>query len=156
MSLTVINISVWLPVLAAPKLGVLMLSLVLHCLWTVPSVFHKSISGPTKSPLSFHFYPHFLVSFRWVSVWISTNILANIQISEWIDQLTSRWTYDYHEYEYHEYEYHKVNRCLARYSPRHNHQPTHNRVLNKPAWPGPNWPKMSILGQIWSFWGKKS
>ena len=39
---------------------------------------------------------------------------------------------------------------------RHNHHPTHNRALNKPAWPGPNWPKMPILGQIWSFWGKKS
>ena len=31
-----------------------------------------------------------------------------------------------------------------------------NRAPNKPAWPGPNWPKMPILGQIWSFWGKKS
>ena len=39
---------------------------------------------------------------------------------------------------------------------RHNHQPTHNRALSKPAWPGPNWPKMPILGQIWSFWSKKS
>ena len=39
---------------------------------------------------------------------------------------------------------------------RHNHQPTHNRALNKPAWPGPNWPKMPVLGQIWSFLGKKS
>ena len=37
-----------------------------------------------------------------------------------------------------EFLYHKVNRCLARYSPRHNHQPTHNRALNKPAWPGPD------------------
>ena len=48
---------------------------------------------------------------------------------------------------------HKVNRCLARYSPRAS---TTNRALNKPAWPGPNWPKMPILGQIWSFLGKKS
>ena len=51
----------------------------------------------------------------------------------------------------------KVNRCLARYSPRAatTNWPT-NRALNKPAWPGPNWPKMPILGQIWSFLGKKS
>ena len=52
---------------------------------------------------------------------------------------------------------HKVNRCLARYSPRATttNRPT-NRALNKPAWPGPNWPKMPVLGQIWSFLGKKS
>ena len=33
----------------------------------------------------------------------------------------------------------KVNRCLARYSPRAKttNRPT-NRALNKPAWPGPN------------------
>ena len=46
----------------------------------------------------------------------------------------------------------KVNRCLVRYS-RHatiTNRPT-NRALNKPAWPGPNWPKMPILGVI--FWG---
>ena len=51
----------------------------------------------------------------------------------------------------------KVNRCLARYSPRATttNRPT-NRALNKPAWPGQNWPKMPILGQIWSFLGKKS
>ena len=51
----------------------------------------------------------------------------------------------------------KVNRCLARYSPRATttDQPT-NRALNKPAWPGPYQPKMPILGQIWSFLGKKS
>ena len=52
---------------------------------------------------------------------------------------------------------HKVNRCLARYSPRAT---TTNRLTNrapkKPAWPGPNRPKMPILGQIWSFLGKKS
>ena len=54
-------------------------------------------------------------------------------------------------------EYHKVNRCLARYSPRATttNRPT-NRAPKKPAWPGPNWPKMPILGQIWSFLGKKS
>ena len=47
----------------------------------------------------------------------------------------------------------KVNRCRARYSPRATttNRPT-NKELNKPAWPGPNWPKMPILGQIWSFW----
>ena len=52
---------------------------------------------------------------------------------------------------------HKVNRCLARYSPRAttNNRPT-NRAPNKTAWPGPNWPKMPILGQIWSFLGQKS
>ena len=51
----------------------------------------------------------------------------------------------------------KVNRCLARYSPRATttNRPT-NRALNKPAWPGPNWPKMPILGQIWLFLGKQS
>ena len=51
----------------------------------------------------------------------------------------------------------KVNRCLARYSPRATttNRPT-SRAPNKPAWPGPNLPKMPILGQIWSFWGKKS
>ena len=34
--------------------------------------------------------------------------------------------------------FHKVNRCLARYSPRATttNRPT-NRALNKPAWPGP-------------------
>ena len=50
---------------------------------------------------------------------------------------------------------HKVNRCLARYSLRATttNRPT-NRAPNKPAWPGPNWPKMPILGQIWSFLGK--
>ena len=54
-------------------------------------------------------------------------------------------------------QYHKVNRCLARYNPRATtiNRPT-NRAPNKPAWPGPNWPKMPILGQIWSFLGKKS
>ena len=43
----------------------------------------------------------------------------------------------------------KVNICLARYSPRAKttNQPT-NRAPNKTAWPGPNWPKMPILGQI--------
>ena len=48
-------------------------------------------------------------------------------------------------------EKHKVNRCLARYSPcaTTTNRPT-NRALNKPAWPGPNWPKMPILGQIWA------
>ena len=54
-------------------------------------------------------------------------------------------------------DYDKVNRCLARYSPRATttNRPT-NRAAKKPAWPGPNWPKMTILGQIWSFMGKKS
>ena len=46
----------------------------------------------------------------------------------------------------------KVNRCLARATT--TNRPT-NRALNKPAWPGPKWPKMPILGQIWSFLGKK-
>ena len=48
----------------------------------------------------------------------------------------------------------KVNRCLARYSPRATttNRPI-NRALNKP---GPNWPKMPVFGQIWSFLGKKS
>ena len=36
-------------------------------------------------------------------------------------------------------DYHKVNRCLARYSPRATtiNRPT-NRAPKKPAWPGPN------------------
>ena len=40
-------------------------------------------------------------------------------------------------------EIYKVNRCLARYSPRATttNRPT-NRALNKPALLGPNWPKM--------------
>ena len=52
---------------------------------------------------------------------------------------------------------HKLNRCLAGYSPRAttNNRPT-NRAPYKRAWPGPNWPKMPVLGQIWSFLGKKS
>ena len=51
----------------------------------------------------------------------------------------------------------KVNRCLARYSPRATTTNRRtNRALNKPAWPGPYQPKMPILGQIWSFLGKKS
>ena len=39
----------------------------------------------------------------------------------------------------------KVNRCLARYSPRAitTNRPA-NRAPKKPAWPGPNWPKMPI------------
>ena len=51
----------------------------------------------------------------------------------------------------------KVNRCLARYSPRTTttNRPT-NRAPKKPAWPGPYQPKMPSLGQILSFWGKKS
>ena len=51
----------------------------------------------------------------------------------------------------------KVNRCLARYSPRATttNRPA-NRAPNKPAWPGPYQPKMPVLGQIWSFLGKKS
>ena len=55
------------------------------------------------------------------------------------------------------YMCYKVNRCLGRYSPHPTttNRPT-NRAPNKPAWPGPKWPKMPILGQIWSFLGKKS
>ena len=51
----------------------------------------------------------------------------------------------------------KVNRCLARYSPRATttNRPA-NRAPKKPAWPSPYQPKMPILGQIWSFLGKKS
>ena len=43
----------------------------------------------------------------------------------------------------------KVNRCLARYSPRSTttNQPT-KRAPYEPAWPGPKWPKMQILGKI--------
>ena len=45
----------------------------------------------------------------------------------------------------------KVNRCLARYSlhATTTNRPT-NRAPNKPAWPGPNWPKLPnlvVLGQ---------
>ena len=51
----------------------------------------------------------------------------------------------------------KVNMCLARYSPRATttNQPT-NRALNEPARPGAKLTKMPILGQIWSFLGRKS
>ena len=47
-------------------------------------------------------------------------------------------------------KYHKVNRCLARYTPRATttNQST-NRAPNEPAPPGPKWTKMPI-------WGKKS
>ena len=54
-------------------------------------------------------------------------------------------------------KYHKVNRCLARYSPRATTtNRSTNRALNKPAWPSPYQPKMPILGQTWTFLGKKS
>ena len=51
----------------------------------------------------------------------------------------------------------KVNRWLARYSPRATttNQPT-NGAPNEPARPGSKWPKMHILDQIWSFLGKKT
>ena len=51
----------------------------------------------------------------------------------------------------------KVNRCLARYSPRATttNRPT-NRARNEPARPGPKWTNKPILGKIWSFLGKKS
>ena len=51
----------------------------------------------------------------------------------------------------------KVDRCLARYSPRATttNRPT-NRAPNEPARPGQKWTKMPISGQIWSFLGKKS
>ena len=50
------------------------------------------------------------------------------------------------------FRYNKVNRCLVRYSLRATttDQPT-NRAPNELARPGPEWTKMSILGQIWSF-----
>ena len=53
----------------------------------------------------------------------------------------------------------KVNRCLARYSPRATttKRPT-NRAPKMSAWPGPNWPKMPnlvVFGQkILFFTGK--
>ena len=46
-------------------------------------------------------------------------------------------------------QYNKVNRCLARYSPRAT---TTNRLTNRAH----NWPKMPILGQIWSLWAETS
>ena len=50
----------------------------------------------------------------------------------------------------------KVNRCLARYSPRAttNNRPT-NRALKKPAWPGPNRPKMPKFGPNLVVFGQK-
>ena len=49
----------------------------------------------------------------------------------------------------------KVNRCLARYSPRATTTNRHtNRAPKKPVWPGPNWPKMPIFGQILFFTGE--
>ena len=49
----------------------------------------------------------------------------------------------------------KVNRCLARYSPRATttKRPI-NRAPNRPAWPGPNWPKMPIWAKFSCFWAK--
>ena len=49
----------------------------------------------------------------------------------------------------------KVNRCLARYSPRAatTNWPT-NRALNKPAWPGPNWTKNQFWAKFGHFWAK--
>ena len=71
----------------------------------------------------------------------------------------SYWTIAHGSYLFSLYilHYYKVNRCLARYSPRATttNRPT-NRVPTKPAWPGPYQPKMPSLGQILSFWGKKS
>ena len=41
--------------------------------------------------------------------------------------------------DYDDYDYNKVNRCLARYSPRATTtNRLTNRAPNKPAWPGPN------------------
>ena len=50
----------------------------------------------------------------------------------------------------------KVNRCLARYSPRATttNRPT-NRAPNKPAWPGPNWPKNANFGPNLVVFGQK-
>ena len=78
---------------------------------------------------------------------------------EWINNTcvqSTRTPENLHKFMY-IYKLHKVYRCLARYSPRATttNRPT-NRALNKPAWPGPYQPKMPILGQIWSFLGKKS
>ena len=39
----------------------------------------------------------------------------------------------------------KVNRCLARYSPRHNHQPTHQQGIK---WAGKAWPKMTLFASF--------
>ena len=49
------------------------------------------------------------------------------------------------------FRYNKVNRCLARYSPRATttDQPT-NRAPNEPARPGPKWTKTPILSQIFT------
>ena len=47
--------------------------------------------------------------------------------------------WDVSQTHHHDRKYDKVNRCLARYSPRATttNRPT-NRALKKPAWPGPN------------------
>ena len=50
---------------------------------------------------------------------------------------------------HHHHNHHITSRATT------TNQPT-NRAPNEPACPGPNWPKMPILGQIWSFLGKKS
>ena len=49
----------------------------------------------------------------------------------------------------------KVNRCLARYSPSATttNRPS-NRAPNKPAWPGPNWPKCQFWAKFGRFWAK--
>ena len=53
------------------------------------------------------------------------------------------------------YQLWKVNRCLARYSPRHNDQPTHRQGTN---WAGKAWPKMNRnanFGPNWVVFGQK-
>ena len=49
----------------------------------------------------------------------------------------------------------KVNRCLARYSPRATttNWPT-NRAPKKPAWPDPNRPKCQFWAKLGRFWAK--
>ena len=49
---------------------------------------------------------------------------------------------------------HKVNMCLARYSPRHNHQPNKQQGTK---WTGKAFmcPSKHILGKIWTFLGQK-
>ena len=47
----------------------------------------------------------------------------------------------------------KVNRCLARYSPRHNHQPTQQQGTK---WAGKAWQKCQFQAKFGRFWAKKS
>ena len=104
-----------------------------------------------------HWFRKYYIDFLTLQMTFSNhlkNIINQVRQNPWFPDSENNfvllpWT---HSFPY--VQINKVNRCLARYSPHATttNRPT-NRALNKPAWPGPNWPKMPILGQIWSFLG---